>query len=126
MKVRLTSKGGFENITRFLKRDNASYQMSMLEECGKYGVELLRQETPRRSGATANSWEYRVEKNSKGVELYFVNNAHPELNVNLAKLIQLGYTTRTGGYVPPVNYIHPAMKQIYKKLGEALVRRFKL
>lgn len=126
MKVRLTSKGGFENITRLLKRDNASYQMSMLEECGKYGVEILQQETPRRTGTTALSWEYRIEKHGTVTELYFVNNAHPELEVNLAKLIQLGHSTRNGGYVPPINYIHPAMKQIYKKLGDALVRRFKL
>lgn len=128
MKILLESKGGFNNITNWLKKSpTTSNYRGILEKYGKYGVEQLKMSTPSDTGETANGWDYRIIQNGANqLELYFINTAHPELEVNLAKLIQLGHGTRTGGYVPPVNYIHPTMSKVYKQLGQELIRRFKL
>ena len=124
MRVTFDSKGNFENAIKFLGKCTNMEQKSILEKYGKIGVESLRANTPKRSGETAAGWDYRINQNSnKNLELEFFNRAHPELNVNLAVLIQLGHGTRTGGYVPPVNYIQPVMTPIYKAVGEELVRR---
>lgn len=124
MRVTFDSKGNFENAIKFLGKCTNMEQKSILEKYGKIGVESLRANTPKRSGETAACWDYRINQNgNKSLELEFFNRAHPELNVNLAVLIQLGHGTRTGGYVPPVNYIQPVMTPIYKAVGEELVRR---
>lgn len=124
MRVTFDSKGNFENAIKFLGKCTNMEQKSILEKYGKIGVESLRANTPKRSGETAAGWDYRINQNGdKSLELEFFNRAHPELNVNLAVLIQLGHGTRTGGYVPPVNYIQPVMTPIYKAVGEELVRR---
>ena len=124
MGVRFTQKGKFENASKWLQKSRNSAIKYAFRTYGEAGVTALMEATPKRSGETAYAWEYRIVENSKGIELVFVNNAHPELEVNLAMLIQLGHATGTGGYVPPVNYIRPAIFPIYKKAGEELLRRF--
>ena len=124
MKVTFDSKGDFGNSIKFLGKCTKMEQRSILEKYAQIGVGALRANTPKRSGQTAAGWDYRIIQNgNKNLEVEFFNNAHPELSVNLAVLIQLGHGTRTGGYVPPVNYIQPAMTPIYKAVGEELVRR---
>lgn len=124
MKVTFESKGDFENAIKFLGKCTTMEQRSILEKYGQVGVAALRANTPKRSGATAAGWDYQIIQNgNSSLELAFFNHAHPELSVNLAVLIQLGHGTRTGGYVPPRNYIQPAMNPIYKAVGEELVRR---
>lgn len=124
MKVTFESKGDFENTIKFLGKCTKMEQRSILEKYGQIGVEALRANTPKRSGETAAGWDYQIIQNgNNNLELAFFNHAHPELRVNLAVLIQLGHGTRTGGYVPPINYIQPAMKPIYKAVGDELVRR---
>lgn len=124
MRVKYTQKGKFENASKWLQKARNNEIKNILKTYGEAGVTALMEATPKRSGETAYAWEYRIVENSKGIELVFVNNAHPELEVNLAMLIQLGHATGTGGYVPPVNYIRPAIFPIYKKAGEELLRRF--
>lgn len=124
MKVSFDSKGDFDNAIKFLGKCTNMEPRSILENYAKIGVESLRANTPKRSGETAAGWDYRIIQNgNKNLEVEFYNHAHPELNVNLAVLIQLGHGTRTGGYVPPVNYIQPAMNPVYKAVGDELVRR---
>lgn len=127
MRVHFTSHGDFANSRSFLKKgsDKSKYH-EILTKAGEMGVGLLQAGTPKRSGITASGWNYKIEGKKDSEELIFYNNAHPELSVNLAMLIQLGHGTRNGGYVPPVNYIHPAMEPVYKMVGEELSRSFDL
>lgn len=127
MKVVFDSKGNFDNAERWLKEHtNESFQ-DLLATYGQAGVSALAMYTPKRTGATASGWNYKISQNgNNNWELSFYNTGHPELSVNLARLIQLGHGTRTGGYVPPTDYITPSMEPIYKQVGEELIRRFDL
>ena len=125
MGVEFAQKGDFKNAMKWLDAGRSlNNAESILRKYGNSGVAALRNATPKDSGETAYGWEYRIEKSQNGVELLFVNNAHPELSVNLALLIQLGHATRNGGYVPPVNYIRPALMPILKAAGEELTRGY--
>lgn len=127
MILRFKSKGNFEKASSWLKESSKMDDYKKLfQKYGEFGVQKLQEYTPKRTGETAAGWDYELNQNGNKIEVYFVNTAHPELSVNLAKIIQLGHGTRNGGYVPPVNYIHPAMATVYKKVGDDLVRRFKL
>lgn len=127
MKITFESRGGFDNTESWLKKYSNESFKSLLETYGKQGVEALARNTPKDTGETALGWQYKISQNGHNSwELNFYNTAHPELSVNLAKLIQLGHGTRTGGYVPPTDYITPSMEPIYKKVGDDLVRRFNL
>lgn len=125
MRVDFTQKGDFKNAMKWLDSGRTLNGVeSILRKYGSSGVAALRNATPRDSGETAYGWDYRIKKSQNGVELIFVNNAHPELSVNLAMLIQLGHATKNGGYVQPVNYIRPALMPILKAAGEELARRY--
>ena len=125
MKISFTQKGDFSNAINFLSRGRTKNDArAIFEKYGASGVTALRNATPKDSGETAAGWEYKIVDENGSLELIFYNVAHPELSVNLAMLIQLGHATRNGGYVPPVNYIHPAIAPIFKAAGEELVRRY--
>lgn len=126
MKVRFEEHGDFKNIRSRLKKNMDNSYNDILQKAGELGTRLLTQNTPKRSGITAAGWAYRIENTASSQELIFYNTAHPELAVNLAVLIQLGHGTRNGGYVPPIDYIHPSMIPVYKMVGESLNRRLQL
>lgn len=126
MRVRFEERGDFTNIRAYLKKQISTNHDDILVKAGELGVSLLKNNTPKRSGITAQGWGYKIVKESSSRELIFFNNAHPELSVNLAVLIQLGHGTRNGGYVPPVDYIRPAILPVYKMVGEAINRRLGL
>lgn len=81
-----------------------------MERYAKQGVERLREMTPKRTGETANGWNYTLEEKSPATwELVFNNDSHPETPLNVAFLIDRGHYTRTGGYVPPQPFISQAL-----------------
>ena len=113
MKVTMTSSGSFKNTTNWLLKVSGSQTNAILTRIGQAGVAALSRGTPRRTGATASGWAFKINKTSSGSEVIFYNNAHPETSVNVAKLIQYGHGTRNGGYVPGIDYINPALKSVF-------------
>ena len=88
-----------------------------MKRYGQRGVDRLRQNTPKRSGQTANGWFYRLLQSKDSVwELEFCNNAHPESPLNIATLIDRGHGTRTGGYVPPYPFIYRSLEGVMNML----------
>lgn len=127
MGISFSSQGNFEKATAWLTETSSmkSY-VPILKECGQYGLDLLRKATPKDTGLTADGWKFKINQNEQFLELYFYNTAHPELQVNLAMLIQLGHGTGSGGYVPPNNYIPPAVYPVFERIGKEVNRRLKL
>lgn len=123
MKVTFESVGNSTLTEDWLNKAINNQPSKALSEAGKEGVASLRRNTPiGKTGETANGWDYKVETNSDSIELSFVNNAHPEASVNVAKLIELGHGTGTGGYVPPRPYIKGAMEPVFNKTIDKIVK----
>lgn len=125
MKIRSTVKGGFDNITKYLnKMMNAKYTRQA-KQVGEAGVQALREGTPKRTGATAAGWTYEVKTGKNYVELYFKNTAHPNESVNVAKIIEYGHGTGTGGYVRPTPYIKQSLNSVWQLAGDLMDKEVK-
>lgn len=122
MRVSFDSTGDFEKAEKWLRDISNRRPDKALDSIGKSGVTNLSNATPVDTGATASGWEYDITSTATGYEVNWTNTAHPGEDVNIAKLIELGYSTGTGGYVPPRPYIKQAMKPIFKSAVDAAAK----
>ncbi len=120
MKITFESKGDFGNSLKWLKNVSSPKTSSTVDQIAKQGVMSLMANTPRETGETASGWKSEVKMTAKGLEIIWTNTAHPELSVNLAKLIELGHGTRNGGYVSPRPYIKQSMDSVFRTAGDKL------
>lgn len=121
MRISFTEKGNFEATTGWLNRVSRIDPTDAMQSLGQEGIASLRAATPVDTGQTASGWAVEIEETRKGVEMSFVNRAHPYTSTNVAMLIELGHGTRTGGYVPPKPYIKGALTNVFSKAGTVLV-----
>lgn len=122
MKIGLTSKGGWEDTLNFLKLSRNNIPTDTLNKIGAKGSKQLAAGTPKDRGITAAGWKHKVETRRGGADVYWYNDANPTVSANVALLVQLGHGTRNGGYVPPVDYINPALSDIFASAGDLLVK----
>ena len=114
--IKFTHKGDYSKVTRYFEKISKSATVSTLEKYGQLAVEALAQATPVRSRLTASSWNYKVNKTSKGysIDLY---NSHVNKGVPIAIILQYGHGTGTGGWVEGRDYINPAIQPVFDKLA---------
>lgn len=109
-------KGNFKNTERFLKRANRFNIDQLLGRYGQEGVEALRAATPKDTGFTANSWHYKVKKETGRITITWFN-SNIQNGVPIAVILQYGHATRNGGYVEGIDYINPAMRPIFDRIA---------
>lgn len=118
MEVKFESKGDFKNAESWLKRIVTNSSASTLNTIAREGEKSLSANTPKVTGETAAAWRGIVSGN----QISWVNNAHPEAGVNIAKLIDQGHGTGTGGYVQPKPYIRKSMDPVWKSAGDKIAK----
>lgn len=119
MRINLTSKGDFKDTKNFFERIKAHKHFKNLDAYGQEGVGALASATPADTGLTSNSWDYYVwGTNSSNKTGICWTNSNVNKGISIAALIQYGHATKNGGYVPPTDYINPAMAPILNKAGE--------
>lgn len=116
MKISFESKGDFNNMERWLDKVVKTNMESPLNQLASQGTKRLAAGTPVDTGETAAGWQADVIRRGDVSEIVWTNNAHPESEVNVAKLIDLGHGTGTGGYVAPRPYIKDSMKPVWNKV----------
>ena len=117
----LTVKGDWSKSFDFLQKASDMQIQSILEKFGERGVEALASTTPKRTGRTASSWSYSVNKTGKGWEVNW-ENSNVNQGVNIALIIQEGHGTGTGGYVSGIDYINPALGPVFNQLADEAFR----
>lgn len=124
--IKFSVEGDLSKTERFLLGLKSRQIYKMLDIYGKKGVEALRASTPKRTGATANSWSYRVvmEHGEVGIE-WLNSNKADDGRTPVAILIQMGHGTGTGGYVPPVDFINPTMQPLFDEIVAAIEKAVK-
>lgn len=115
--IGITSEGDFKNTEKFLKKVKEGRYMDVLDKYGNVGVSALAQATPKRTGKTAASWGYEIQKERGGYVIYWTNNNNNK-DFYVAVALQYGHGTRNGGYVMGRDYINPAMKPVFDKIAE--------
>lgn len=115
--VKITQKGNFDKTNKFLKTDRDKLIRIILEEYAVLGLHELVLATPVDTGKTANSWDYSISKNNKGWQVTWTNSNINE-GLQVVMLIRFGHGTRSGGYVPPNDFVTPAMRPIFESLAD--------
>ena len=117
MKISFTSKGDFSKTIKFLNKVKNVKINDILSKYGKIGVTALSQATPKDSGVTSRSWNYKIEVNNDNASIVWYN-TNVVKGVNIAVILQYGHGTRNGGWVEGRDYINPAMKPIFDKIAD--------
>ena len=126
MYVQFKSSGDWSDTQQWLaKLMLSNMAIDTLHEVGEAGVDNLRETTPKDTGVTANSWKSRTLLGIGKSEVSWSNDAHPHLRGNLVRMLYYGYGTRNGGYVPPRDFITPAIDSVFdrasKKIEEKMI-----
>lgn len=122
MNISFSSKGDFDVVRSWLDKASKSNPSAVLNKIASEGTTSLKNNTPKKTGRTASGWTSEVVSKGDVTEVYWKNQANPELSVNLAKLIELGHGTGTGGYVPPKPYIKQAMGPVWKSVDDRVIK----
>lgn len=114
--VRVETKGGFfKKTTLFLKKILHKDIRPTLEKLGQAGVIALQEATPKDTGSTASSWYYEIVETEDGYEIHWNNSNVVDEWANVAVLIQYGHATNGGGYVAGIDYINPALEDLFRR-----------
>ncbi len=116
--IRVRSKGDLSKTRHFLNFCKNQDFTKLLQAYGEAGVEALREATPKDTGETADSWYYTIAVNKKrGVSSVTWANSKIVDNVPIAIILQYGHATGGGGYVEGIDYINPALKDLFQKMA---------
>ena len=117
MKISFSSKGDFSKTIKFLNKMKNVKINNILSKYGEIGVNALSQATPKDSGVTSRSWNYKIEVNNNNASIVWYN-TNVVKGVNIAVILQYGHGTRNGGWVEGRDYINPAMKPVFDKIAD--------
>lgn len=123
MPIKITHRGNFKNIDKMFKNAssiNRKY-LHIFQKYGKEGVRLLKANTPKDTGETADSWYYEITRTTKGINLGWYN-SNTEDGVPIVILLQYGHATKSGSFVKGRDFINPSLRPIFNKLSEDLWR----
>lgn len=104
------------NTMFFLKRILKQDYLKNLEKYAQLGVQRLAEATPKRTGLTAASWDYRIEVDNQKAKITWTNSNIND-GCNVAILLQYGHATRNGAWVEGIDYINPAMKPMFEEFA---------
>lgn len=115
--ISFRQKGDFSKLNRYFEKLKEAAKISILDKYGRAGVEALSSATPTRTGVTAASWSYKINRKNGSVSLDFYN-SNINKGVPIAIIIQYGHGTGTGGWVEGIDYINPAIQPLFKQLAD--------
>lgn len=117
LNVQLTASGSTKNLEKFLKMAGRSDTIrARIEGIAQEGVNALMAATPAATGLTGQSWSYKIIEAGDGLSIEF-HNSNVNQGYHIAVLIRYGHGTRNGGYVPPNDFITPALQPIFAKIA---------
>jgi len=103
----------------FLKKMQGLDIRALVEPYAAEGVAALQAATPRDTGLAAESWYYEIETTRNHVTIRWLNR-DVENGFPVVVMLQYGYGTGTGGYVQGRDFINPALKPIFDRIGDGV------
>lgn len=114
--IRFSSKGEYKDTINYLRHIESNVDVaSVLDKYGQIGVERLSKATPVRSGVTAESWRYSIERNNKGYKINFYN-INQNDGYHVVVLLMHGHVTSEGRWVEPNDFVTPVINQLCAEL----------
>lgn len=119
MKINVQMHGNFNNTMEYLKRIKNPNVRSILHRYGALGVERLQAATPVSSGLTADSWSYTINESKSEYSITWHNSNVDENGTPIVVLLHYGHISKDGAYVRGVDFINPALKDVFNDLANA-------
>lgn len=119
--IKFRQKGDFSNLTKYLKKTQKVIDDNVLDKYAKEGLIALSSATPVKTGLTANSWYYKIEKTQGVVSINFYN-SNVQNGVPIAVILQYGHGTHNGGWVEGIDYINPTIQPIFNNMVKNIWR----
>lgn len=117
--ISFNQKGDFSKVLKYLNGLKARKYRDIIEKYAKEGVDALRLNTPKDTGITADSWDYKIVTTKKGFSINWTN-SNVVGNVPLVILLQYGHATRSGSFVEGEDFINPTMRPIFDRIVDSL------
>ena len=122
--ISLDTRGDWSNTLNFFDKMLRQDYISAVEAQAQRGVEALMSATPVRSGLTASSWGYKIERGFGKTTISWTNSNINE-GVNIAVILQYGHGTGTGGYINGVDYINPTIRPVFDDIVKQIEKAVK-
>ena len=121
MKINVVSKGGkTKGLMSILDNYSSAKLKPTFQSVGEVGLKQLVDNTPVRSGKTANAWTMNITETNDKLDLIYSNSNTVSDGTPLVILIKQGHGTRNGGYVPPNDFITPIVDKTAKELSRKI------
>lgn len=121
MKINVVSKGGkTKGLMSILDNYSSAKLKPTFQSVGEVGLKQLVDNTPVRSGKTANAWTMDITETNNKLDLIYSNSNTVSDGTPLVILIKQGHGTRNGGYVPPNDFITPIVDKTAKELSRKI------
>lgn len=114
--IRFKQKGDFSKLTNFLEKAKETIHIGELNRFGREGVAALSAATPKDTGKTSESWEYKIDRTKDSVSISFYN-TNIQNGVPIAIILQYGHASRNGRWIEGIDYVNPAVKPIFEKIA---------
>lgn len=115
--ITVKHKGNFNKSEKFMKNALRRNYMQILRQYGDLGVQILQEATPKDSGETASSWNYKIYETKDSIRIAW-NNTNENNGVNIAILLIYGHALKNGGYVQGNDFVTPAMRPLMQELAD--------
>lgn len=114
---------GFARTRQFIRHIQPDPQRVnlLLHEYGTRGVELLKEATPVRTGLTARSWYYEIERDKDGVSLVF-KNSNMLQQTAVVKLLVYGHVMPNGIWFIGNDFVTPTIQPLFEKMAKDIWR----
>lgn len=115
--IRFHQRGSFDNLEKFLKKSKDKNYRPILEKYAREGVEILKANTPKDTGETAQAWGFEISIKKTGFSIHWTNDNIVD-GVPVVILLQYGHATRSGSFIQGKDFINQAMKPLFDKISE--------
>lgn len=106
-----------DQILKELQTDVHDAVEKVSKDMAKEGVQKLKANSPRRTGAYASGWG----QSKQGNEIVLHNKKRP----SLTHLLEKGHASRNGGRVSPQKHIEPVEEMIKKEMVNRIEKALK-
>lgn len=113
--ITIKAHGSYKKTFSYLERLKELFKLGELDRYGKRGVDALATATPKDTGLTASSWKYQIVRDNRKVRIEWYNENVND-GVTIAIVLQYGHRTRDGGWVEGLDYINPALKEVFEDI----------
>lgn len=110
--ITIKTKNKVDKTEEYFKKLRNQAELKNAEYIGEECVKALRQVTPKRTGLTAESWRYEIQRSNSGTTIQLLN-TNIQNGENVALLIEFGHATPSGRWIAGTKYIEPAIQEAY-------------